>query len=159
MKSKAAVKLAGLMADGMRVTGDFFSDPSSSNKPVTPRVVGINGVSSPTGTRSAAPPSQVLDYSKYNGAKNISSEKFFGDEPAQEAESKATMGKYSTSNAISSSDYFNEGGSDGGDGSAFIDRLSLQARQDLNQVKSIASNVSRKLGDMAGSLMRDLGKY
>ena len=120
-------------------------------------MVGISSESS--STARAAPPSGV-DYSKYNGAKSISSDKFFGGDAEREVEAKAKINQYSGANAISSSDYFGEGEREGGDDAgAFIDRLSLQARQDLAQVKTMAGAVTRKLGDMAGNLMRDLGKY
>ena len=72
---------------------------------------------------------------------------------------QAQLQMYTGAQSISSSQYFGDGSdpreaSGGADGGAdeLINRLSLQVRQDLSQVGTVAKDVGRKLGDFVSNL-------
>jgi hypothetical protein len=70
---------------------------------------------------------------------------------------QAALQNFTGASAISSSQYFGNGedasrGDDLGGADEFMNRLSLQVRQDLNQVRNVASDVGRRLGDFVSNL-------
>lgn len=135
--------------------GDFFSsvgDARNADAGTT------NGDA--IGRNSHAAPAPQVDYSKYANAKSISSDAFYRNDAATEAEAKVRIGQFSGATAISSSDYFENGDADVGSPTAeqMMSRMALQARQDLSQMRTMASSVGRKLGDMAGNLMREMNR-
>lgn len=84
-------------------------------------------------------------------------------------EKSANLQRFQGSQAISSADYFGDGqgggsgpgGSGGGgqygnDASDLVNRLSFTARQDLQNLKQIAGQASKKFTSMAQSFVRDL---
>eukprot|EP00798_Chlamydomonas_sp_ICE-L_P015630 gene15630-21736_t len=89
--------------------------------------------------------------------------------PEPEHEKQARLDKFSNSASISSSDYFGDGS--GGQGSMsrnsnsnnnsnmsagdLMRGLSVQAKQDLQSVGDLAG----KIGGMASTFVRDLGRY
>lgn len=143
--------------------GDFFSDPMSS---------------APTGSKNtfrgaaaaAKPaPGQVEDSQardRFGGAKSISSAQFNNKESGvPDYEQRARLSQFQGSQAISSSDYFGRDEGRGGGGSPadfdvtageLMSKLSVQARQDMAQIKDIAGSASRKFGDMASNFLKDL---
>lgn len=77
---------------------------------------------------------------------------------------QAQLQQYTDAQSISSSQYFGDGsdprnmGSSAGDAGGadeFMNRLSLQVRQDLNQVSTVAKDVGRRFGDF----VQNLNKY
>lgn len=74
------------------------------------------------------------------------------------AKVQAQLQQFTGASAISSSDYFGDGPEDRGGGGApedsadeFMNRLSLQVRQDVSQVKNMATEAGRKIGDFVSS--------
>lgn len=70
---------------------------------------------------------------------------------------QAPLQQFTGASAISSSDYFGDGpghqggGAEEGSADEFMNRLSLQVRQDVSQVKTLASEAGRKIGDFVSS--------
>lgn len=66
--------------------------------------------------------------------------------------------RFQGASAISSADYYgrDESGGEQGFDSGMVNRLSLQARDELGQIKSAAVQAGQKLGGMAMRLMQDM---
>ncbi|CAN8287478.1 unnamed protein product [Cochlearia groenlandica] len=89
---------------------------------------------------------------KFTNAKSISSSQYFGnDNNSADLEAKTTLKKFSGSSAISSADLF---GDDDGDfpldltASDLLNRLSLQAQQDMSSLKNMAEETKKKLSSL-----------
>ncbi|KFK36414.1 hypothetical protein AALP_AA4G121000 [Arabis alpina] len=89
---------------------------------------------------------------KFTNAKSISSAQYFGnDNNSADLEAKTTLKKFSGSSAISSADLFGDGDGDfpldltAGD---LINRLSLQAQQDISSLKNMAEETKKKLSSL-----------
>lgn len=95
---------------------------------------------------------------KFSNAKSISSSQFFGDNKANDLDSRAALSKYSGSSSISSADLFGDGSDSSVDvtASALINRLSFQAQQDLSSLKNMAGETGMKLSSLASNLITDL---
>lgn len=73
---------------------------------------------------------------------------------------QAQLKQYAAASSISSADYFGDGsaanaasqGSGEPDSDEFMSRLSLQMRQEMSQVKGMASDVGKRLGNFMQSL-------
>lgn len=87
---------------------------------------------------------------------------------------QARLSKFTGATSISSADYYGDGRSSGGnnmsrgsDGNLgdmdisaadLVNRLSVQARQDLAQAGAVVSSVAGKLGSLAKGLMNELNR-
>ncbi|KAF6255454.1 hypothetical protein COO60DRAFT_1627545 [Scenedesmus sp. NREL 46B-D3] len=119
---------------------------------------------------------------RFANAKAISSRDFQEGSAEVESEREARLSRFSGAAAISSDAYFNRAdgsysgnhGSGGGGGAGgmappgadmditaaeLVNRLSFHAKQDMEQVKQIASGAVNKLANMAGRFMNDISKY
>ncbi|GFH30647.1 uncharacterized protein HaLaN_29535, partial [Haematococcus lacustris] len=101
---------------------------------------------------------------RFASAKAISSKDFATDGSGEtEAERNNRLQRFQGSSAISSADYFGRKETSGSnmDVSAadLVNRLSMQAQQDLSQMSNLAGSVSKKLAGMATKFMSDLGRY
>mmetsp|Transcript_3828 Transcript_3828/g.11056 ORF Transcript_3828/g.11056 Transcript_3828/m.11056 type:complete len:475 (+) Transcript_3828:191-1615(+) len=148
---------------------DFFSNPMSggSSAPKSSRVT-----SAPRAQPASTEDSKARD--RFGAAKSISSAQFNNqDSGVPDYEKQARLSRFQGSQSISSSDYFGRedgsgrggGGGGGGGGSnadfdvtagELMSKLSVQAKQDMTQIKNMAGTASRKLGDMASSFLKDL---
>ncbi|KAK9828959.1 hypothetical protein WJX72_003048 [[Myrmecia] bisecta] len=149
-------------------SNDFFSNP-----------MGKPSASGPSfGNRSAAPAPPKADEpedvarKRFGNAKSISSAMFQDDGgAANEYEKDSRLSRFQGATAISSADFYNNGdgsssgGASRGAGSVdsldvsateLMNKLSFQAKQDMQQVKQLASTASRKLTNMAQNFMKDL---
>lgn len=150
---------------------DFFSNPLGSEKVKTKESL------SPTGTSSVAPrstfgktarkhskePPQVAGdaQARFGNAKSISSSAYFNEENSNssELERQGRMAQFQGSTAISSDAYFGRQSSrEDFDSSAsdLVSKISLTARQDMQQLKALASDAGGKLSRLAQSFMKDL---
>lgn len=150
---------------------DFFSNPLGSEK------VKAKESLSPTGTSSVAPrtafgktsrknskePTQASGdaQARFGNAKSISSSAYFNEENSNssELERQGKMAQFQGSSAISSDAYFGRQTSrEDFDSSAsdLVSKISLTARQDMQQLKALASDAGGKLSRLAQSFMKDL---
>ncbi|MEW5300195.1 MAG: hypothetical protein WDW38_003035 [Sanguina aurantia] len=153
---------------------DFFSNPMSSKSSSGPSAA----LSRQVGAKPAAGPSAEAPavLKKLANNKAISSRDF---ENAANSESDAERGirlsKFSGASAISSSDYYGGNGPNGGSGgdggggggmgddmdisaSDIVNRLSYQAKQDLQQVSQMAGAAAKKMSSMASKFLSDLSR-
>lgn len=100
---------------------------------------------------------------RFGNAKSISSSAFFNqDQNDNDYERQTRLSQFQGSNAISSDAYFGREsrnkGSDSLDVSAsdLMSKISFTARQDMQQLKTLASEAGSKLSRLAQSFMRDL---
>jgi ADP-ribosylation factor GTPase-activating protein 2/3 len=122
---------------------------------------------------------------KFGNAKAISSKDFEDRSREGDAEKQERLSRFTGASAISSDAYFNRaepegpGGSQGSGGSRgmgstgqgqygqdmdltaaeLVNRLSFHAKQDMEQVKQMASGAVSKLSNMAGRFMNDMSRY
>lgn len=130
---------------------DFFSGDAVSSK----------AGSKAGGTVSAAPPpltaADPIDYTKYGNAKSISSDAYFGRNAADDAAAQQELRKYTGASAISSADYFGDPAdqaSSGGNTDELMGRLKLHVEQEMQSVASIASEASRRVGNLLANFNR-----
>ncbi|XP_023007586.1 probable ADP-ribosylation factor GTPase-activating protein AGD8 [Cucurbita maxima] len=96
---------------------------------------------------------------KFSNAKSISSAQYFGDQNRADAEAQASLQKFSGSASISSADLFGhqqDNLSADLTATEFINRISIQAQQDLSSLKNIAGETGKKLSSLASTLITDL---
>ncbi|KXZ44602.1 hypothetical protein GPECTOR_65g220 [Gonium pectorale] len=118
--------------------------------------------------KQAEPPREVQDeqLKKYTNAKAISSRDFQKNDNDTEHERQTRLNKFQGAAAISSADYFGREESHGSMGSGDLDvsaadivnRLSIQAKQDMQQMKQMAAAATKKLTGMASKLIGDLNR-
>ncbi|GFH18901.1 Arf-GAP domain-containing protein [Haematococcus lacustris] len=148
--------------------GDFFSNPSGMTMN---KQSGGNTTNGGSSRREAQGPGQTSSATestaaqqRFASAKAISSKDFAADGSGEtEAERNNRLQRFQGSSAISSADYFGRKETSGSnmDVSAadLVNRLSMQAQQDLSQMSNLAGSVSKKLAGMATKFMSDLGSY
>ncbi|KAL6753163.1 hypothetical protein V8C86DRAFT_2733924 [Haematococcus lacustris] len=148
--------------------GDFFSNPSGMTMN---KQSGGNTTNGGSSRREAQGPGQTSSATestaaqqRFASAKAISSKDFATDGSGEtEAERNNRLQRFQGSSAISSADYFGRKETSGSnmDVSAadLVNRLSMQAQQDLSQMSNLAGSVSKKLAGMATKFMSDLGRY
>ncbi|GLC33095.1 hypothetical protein PLESTB_000370900 [Pleodorina starrii] len=141
---------------------DFFSAP------VTRPGNRSGGGAAPP--KPAEPAVQDEKLRKLANAKAISSRDFQQQDAEAEYERQARLSKFQNAASISSADYFgreegrsglNSGGMSGDlDISAadIVNRLSFQAKQDMQQMKQMAAAATKKLTGMASKLIGDLNR-
>lgn len=143
---------------------DFFKNPLGASQGRGRKSSGGGGP--PPGYTPAPTEPEAIAAKKFAGAKSISSRDFYNEKNGEnDYENQARLAKFGNSTAISSADYF--GREEQSSASAEYDlsagelmnRLSFQAKQDLQQVKQIAGSAARKFGTIATKLMSDLGRY
>ncbi|KAK9831820.1 hypothetical protein WJX74_010695 [Apatococcus lobatus] len=156
--------------------GDFFSNPLGEAAASSPTAGPSRGSRKATGKASVGPSKQEqqeLDDAarrRFGNAKSISSSQYNNeDESANAFERDSRLQRFQGATAISSADYY--GGSEGGaprgasrvgaDGIDYtaqelMSKLSVQAREDMAQLKTFAGTAGRKLSSMAQSFMKDL---
>lgn len=141
---------------------DFFKNPLEKGQAGLNANRTSNAGFEPPATSSIA--SDNIAQKKFAGAKAISSKDFQNADSAEsDYEKQNRLNKFTGATAISSADYFGrEEASKSGDldisASDLVNRLSFQAKQDLQQVKQIASSASRKLTSMASNFLKDLNR-
>ncbi|GLI64857.1 hypothetical protein VaNZ11_008242 [Volvox africanus] len=137
---------------------DFFAAPA-------PRPANRSG----GGAAPAAKPELAVQDEKLKKlatAKAISSRDFQKQDTEAEYERQARLSKFQNAAAISSADYFGREESRGSGASGDLDisaadivnRLSFQAKQDMQQMKQMAAAATKKLTGMASRLMGDLNR-
>lgn len=161
----------------VNLTSDFFSDPFATNSPKSP----ANGARGPfgraapppaapvpatTSTRSAAAPADSgsdTAQARFGNAKSISSASFFDKgSAADEAERQTRLSRFRNAGAISSDAYFgreDEAGAAAVDdlsASELVSKLTVNAREEYEQIKNIASIASSRFSQFAQGLVRDL---
>jgi ADP-ribosylation factor GTPase-activating protein 2/3 len=140
---------------------DFFSNPlgSSSSK----RAAGSGGLGK--GKQPADQSAAESDETRrrFGNAKSISSAMFNQDEASNsnDYERQARLSKFQGASAISSADYYgrDEGSSKGVadmDAGDLINKLSFQAKQDMQQLKTMAAGASKKFSSLASNFIKDL---
>lgn len=161
-------------------SNDFFSDPlgKSSAGVAEPRSpTGLSGAGASrgggfgsrtmSGSRRGGPAAAPSEpdggaQARFGNAKSISSSAFFNeDQKESDYERQGRLSQFQGSTAISSDAYFGRASSshDGNlDDSAadLVSKISLTAKQDVQQLKAMASEAGTKLSQMAQSFMRDL---
>jgi ADP-ribosylation factor GTPase-activating protein 2/3 len=113
---------------------------------------------------AAAPADSGAAQARFGNAKSISSSSYFNEESREtDYERQGKLQQFQGSSAISSDAYFGRQSSsqynnDSLDASAaeLVSKIGLTARQDVQQLKAIASEAGTKLSRMAQSFMRDL---
>lgn len=135
---------------------DFFSNP-----------LGDTGLNKAGGSsyspRGGEQPDSLVAQQRFGNAKSISSQMFTSqDNGENEYEKSAKLSRFQGQAAISSADYFGDGSRGPGGGanvdsaSDLVNRLSFTAKQDLQNLKSMASTASKKFASMAQNFVRDL---
>ena len=151
--------------------GESLSPTGMSNIGIGGTRSGMAGGSRGRGAAAApaAQPDSGAAQARFGNAKSISSSAFFDDDKKEsDYEKQGRLSQFQGSTAISSDAYFGRqssasrpGGSSGGDSldasaAELVSKISLTARQDVQQLKAIATDAGTKLSRMAQSFMRDL---
>lgn len=164
----------------LNASNDFFSDPlgkasgmgGRDSLDASPRNGGFGASSSSSGRvggsrRGAPAPAPVADtgvaQQRFGNAKSISSSAFFNDDNKEsDYERQGKLQQFQGSTAISSDAYFGRASQrpagDSLDASAaeLVSKITMTARQDVQQLKSLASEAGSRLSQMAQSFVRDL---
>lgn len=149
-------------------SNDFFSQAAAA------RAGGGPARPSGGGAKPAEAHVQTEQLKKYGNAKAISSRDFQQDSADSEMERQVRLSKFQGATAISSADYYGRPEGSGGSGSNtnnysssndgdisaadIVNRLSIQAKQDLQAVKQVASATAKKLSGMATKFIGDLNR-
>ena len=147
---------------------DFFSNPigsglssSVAREPKSP--TGISGGAarkSSFGRKPAAAPASNDSSSaqeRFGNAKSISSASFHNEGGENDYERQAKIAQFQGSAAISSDAYFGRESRDSDDLSGdFVSKISMTARQDVEQLRAIAGEAKNQLSRFAQNFMRDL---
>ncbi|EFJ47643.1 hypothetical protein VOLCADRAFT_105108 [Volvox carteri f. nagariensis] len=147
----------GHLTIGGGIGTDFFSAPVA-------RSTNRSGGGAPP--KAAEPAVQDEKLKKMANAKAISSRDFQQQDAEAEYERQARLSKFQNAAAISSADYFgreeSRGSGAGGDldisAADIVNRLSFQAKQDMQQMKQMAAAATKKFTGMASKLIGDLNR-
>jgi ADP-ribosylation factor GTPase-activating protein 2/3 len=141
-------------------SGDFFSEFTSG--PGARRNSG-------TAKKPEVPSDDSVAQKRFANAKSISSAQFFGNESqANSRETEVRLQRFANSSSISSADFYDDGSGEGGSrnqgmessldmtASELMTKLTVQARQDMGQLKNMAGAASRKFSNLAQGFVADL---
>jgi len=114
--------------------------------------------------QKAAPAVAVDDVAqqRFSGAKSISSKQFHGNNAEDELEKHQRLSKFQGATSISSADYYGNASGNSSprsdvDASELIGRLSMQAKVDLQNMKSLAGQAKSKLFNFARDMQNRYG--
>ncbi len=147
---------------------DFFSNPigsgvssSVAREPKSP--TGITGGAarkSSFGRKPSAAPAANDSSSaqqRFGNAKSISSSSYHNEGGENDYERQAKMAQFQGSAAISSDAYFGRESREMDDlNGDFVSKISMTARQDVEQLRAIAGEAKNQLSRFAQNFMRDL---
>ncbi len=156
---------------------DFFSNPMGSaasgvgvgEQPKSPTGISRGGFTSKTssssfGGRTASAAARAPDSSssafaaqqRFGNAKSISSASYHNQDGDNDHERQAKMAQFQGAGAISSDAYFGRESRETDLNDDFVQKISMTARQDVEQLKAIAGEAKNQLSRFAASFMRDL---
>lgn len=149
--------------DGHLVIGgagdDFFRNPSAAS---------AQRSNSNAASTTRQPEVEVVAGKRFANAKAISSKDFEPEQQGSSHEHQVKLQQFHGATAISSADYFGDREAAGGGGAAgdldltaadIVNRISIQAKQDMQVMKQVAGTAAKKITNMASKFMSDLGRY
>ena len=162
------------------MTSDFFAEAARPGMQLGRSSMG-GGHSSAPGTSTASLVTDVAQ-KRFGNAKSISSDAFAARDDAADQEKQARLARFAGASSISSDAFYGReeavspemgsrrnsyrGGASGGGGgpdddfdltaSELVQRMSVQAQEDLQQLKGMAQSAGRILSGLAASVMAEL---
>jgi len=144
---------------------DFFSNPMGSaasgvgvgEQPKSPTGISRGGrTASAAGRAPDSSSSSFAAQQRFGNAKSISSASYHNQDGDNDHERQAKMAQFQGAGAISSDAYFGRESRETDLNDDFVQKISMTARQDVEQLKAIAGEAKNQLSRFAASFMRDL---
>mmetsp|Transcript_13008 Transcript_13008/g.22952 ORF Transcript_13008/g.22952 Transcript_13008/m.22952 type:complete len:388 (-) Transcript_13008:571-1734(-) len=143
--------------------GDFFSGAGMGNGSSSTKSVTGSSRHGSTEQQPALAATSTSAQTRFGGAKAISSKDYANADAGESEHDRNTrLSRFQGAAAISSADYYGRKESTPGSGDLdlsaadLVNRLSYQARQDLQVVKNMAGSVGQRLGGLATKFMSDM---